>query len=345
MIENMGHPTTPAEPISVSVTLLSQMFLYLASLHVDTNQFLPSIGIDPANLQSPDARIPIETYLLIQDQAAEYTKDPYFGLHMGEFAHAGSWSILGYMMMNSTTVEQALEKAQRYSRIVGDLIHTQTESQENRIKYIYTTPPFAPKMSRHCFEASLASSVCMIRAITGTKLSPSAVHLTSSPPTSMAEYERVFCCPVYFEQKESSLTIDASILHTPVLLPNSELLQHFENYAQEFLGRIDRKNEYTHKVTKLILSRLDDETLSIEGIAKDMHVSVRTLQNRLREEGVVFSKLLQEIRVKLAQKYLQEEHSVETIAYLLGFSEPSVFRKAFKKWSGITPKEYREQFV
>ena len=185
----------------------------------------------------------------------------------------------------------------------------------------------------------------MIRTITGIKLTPLAVHFTSSPPVSMAEYERVFCCPAYFEQEENSLTIDTSILHTPILLPNTELLQHFENYANEFLAKINRKNEYTRKVTKLILSRLDDEKLSIDIIARDMNVSVRTLQNRLREEGVIFSKLLQEIRIKLAKKYLQEEHSVETIAYLLGFSEPSVFRKAFKKWSGFTPREYREQSV
>lgn len=343
MIENMGNGTTPPEPISVSVTLLSQMFLYLASLNVNTNQFLRSIGVDPVNLQSPDARISIETYLLIQDKAAEYTHDPYFGLHMGEFAQVGSWSILGYVMMNSKTVGQALEKADRYSRIVGDLIHIQTKSQSNRIKYIYSTAPDAPKMSRHCFEASLASSVSMIRAITGIKLSPLAVYFTSSPPASKAEYKRIFCCPVYFEQKENSLTIDAGIIDTPILLPNLELLQHFENYASELLAKMDRKREYTRKVTKLILSRLDDERLSIADIAREMNVSVRTLQNRLREEGMIFSKLLQEIRIKLAKKYLQEDHSIETITYLLGFSEPSVFRKAFKKWSGVTPKEFREQ--
>ena len=345
MIEKMGHRTPPPEPMSVSVTLLSQMFLYLASLHVNTNQFLRSIGVDPGTLQAPDARIPIETYLLIQDKAAEYTGDPYFGLHMGEFAQAGSWSILGYMMMNSKTVGQALEKAERYSRIVGDLIEIQREFQGNRIKYIYSASRDAPKMSRHCFEASLASSVRLIRTITGIKLSPLVVHFTFSLPANLAEYERVFSCPVCFEQAENSLTIDADILDTPILLPNAELLQHFENYANEFLAKIDQKKEYTHKVTKLILTRLDDEKLSINGIAREMNVSVRTLQNRLREEGAIFSKLLQEIRIKLAKKYLHEEHSIETIAYLLGFSEPSVFRKAFKKWSGVTPKEYREQSV
>ncbi|MFW5802199.1 MAG: helix-turn-helix transcriptional regulator [Spirochaeta sp.] len=73
-----------------------------------------------------------------------------------------------------------------------------------------------------------------------------------------------------------------------------------------------------------------------------MNVSVRTLQIRLEGEGVVFSALLRDIRRQLARKYLGENYSVEQITYLLGFSDPSVFRKSFKKWEGLTPREYRQ---
>ncbi len=105
----MNRETAP-EPIRVSVTVLSQMFLYLRSLKVDTDAFLRSLGVDPSIVKSPDGYIPIETYLLIQDEAAVYTNDPYFGLHMGEYAEAGSWSILGYLMMNCKTLGEAVEQ-------------------------------------------------------------------------------------------------------------------------------------------------------------------------------------------------------------------------------------------
>jgi AraC-like DNA-binding protein len=343
IIGGMDQRKTLPEPIRVSVTVLSQMFLYLAAIKVDIDSFLRSFGVNPADVKSPDARIPIETYLLIQEEAAGYTNDPYFGLHMGEFAEAGSWSILGYLMMNSKNLGEAFEKASKYSRIIGNLIEAQAELRNNQIEIVYSTPPHAPKMSRHCFESTFSSSVRMMRALTGVNLSPLEVRFIYPQPASTAEYERIFCCPVYFEQEKNSLTIDISMLYTPILLPNPELLQYFENYAQEFLAKMDRQNEYTRRVTKLILSHLDDETLSIDSIAREMAISVRTLQNRLEEEGVVFSELLQLIREKLAKKYLRENYSVETITYLLGFSEPSVFRKAFKKWSGVTPREYREQ--
>jgi len=343
MIGLMVNQHTSPEPINVSITVLNQMFLYLDSLKVDKEAYLRSLGVDPAIVKSPDARIPIETYLLIQDEAALYTNDPYFGLHMGEFAEAGSWSILGYMMMNCKTLGEALEKATRYSRIIGNLIEAQATLQDNQINIIYSVPSHAPKMSRHCFESTFSSSVRIMRTFTGVNLNPLEVRFIYPQPESMAEYERIFCCPVYFEQDENSIMLDTSLIFTPILLPNPDLLQYFENYAQEFLAKMDRQNEYTRKVTKIILSRLDDEMLSIDTIAREMAVSVRTLQNRLDAEGVVFSELLQEIREKLAKKYLHEGYSVETITYLLGFSEPSVFRKAFKKWSGVTPREYRER--
>jgi AraC-like DNA-binding protein len=330
------------EPITVSVTVLSQMFLYLTSLNVDIDALLRSLGVDPASVKSPDDYIPIETYLLIQDGAAETINDPYFGLHMGEFAEAGSWSILGYMMMNCKTLGEAFEKSGKYSRIIGNTIEGKAELKFKKVRIVIFTPPHAPKMSRHCYEATLSSSVRMMRNLTGVHVNPLEVTFIYPEPQSTAEYERVFCCPVKFGQKENSMTLDWSIGTLPIRMANSALLEHFEKYAQEFLAQMERDDEHTRAVTRIILSRLDDESLSIQKVAKEMAVSVRTLQNRLEAEGVVFSELLRDIREKLAKKYLHENYTVEQITYLLGFSEPSVFRKAFKKWSGVTPREYRE---
>jgi len=330
------------EPITVSVTVLSQMFLYLDSLKVDIDAFLRSLSVDPEMVKAPDTRLPIETYLLIQDQAAEYVNDPYFGLHMGEFAEPGSWSILGYMMMNCKTLREAFEKSGRYSRIIGNLIEARAELKFNKVKAIFFTPPHAPKMSRHCFEATFSSSVRMMRSLTGVDINPLEVTFIYPEPESRSEYERIFKCPVRFGQKDNSFTLAMSVVNTPILMANPGLLEYFEKYAQDFLAEMERNNEHTRAVTKIILSRLDDEALSIDRVAKEMAVSVRTLQKRLEEEGVVFSDLYKDIRRRLAQKYLCENYTVEQITYLLGFSEPSVFRKAFKKWSGVTPREFRE---
>jgi AraC-like DNA-binding protein len=332
-----------SEPITVSATLLSQMFLYLESLQVDVDTFLYSLGVEPARVKSPDAPVPIETYLLIQDEAAVFVNDSYFGLHMGEFAKAGSWSILGYMMMNCKDVGEAFEKSVRYARIIGNLIEARLERKSTKSKITFFTAPHAPEMSRHCFDTIFSSSVRMMRNFTGVNIQPLDVTFSYPEPKARSEYERIFHCPLLFDQKENSFTIDTSILDTPILMANPGLLEYFEKYAQDFLAEMESQNEYTRIVTRIILACLDDEALSIEKVAREMAISVRTLQKRLEEEGVIFSDLLKDVRQRLAQKYLRENYSVEQITYLLGFSEPSVFRKAFKKWSGVTPREYREQ--
>ncbi len=330
------------EPITVSVSVLAQMFLYLRSLNVDVDAFLHSLGVDPASVQAPDARVPVETYLFIQESAAKLVDDPCFGLHMGEFAEAGSWSILGYLMMNCRTLGEAFEKSGRYSRIIGNLIEARAELGPTTVTAVFFTPPHAPAMSRHCFDSTFASSVRMMRTLTGQPLNPRAVAFIYPEPSARAEYDRVFGCPVRFGQKHNALTLDLSLANTPIRLANPALLEHFEKYAQDFLAQLERPDATTRAVTRLILARLDDEALSLDTVAREMAVSPRTLQNRLEAEGVVFSDLLRDIRQRLAQQYLRQNYSVEQITYLLGFSEPSVFRKAFKKWSGVTPREYRQ---
>lgn len=334
------HPNP--EPITVCVTVLSQMFLYLRSLRVEVDEFLRSINVDPESVKAPDSRIPIETYLKIQESAAAYVEDANFGFHMGQYAEPGSWSILGYLMMNCGTLAEAMEKSGRYSRIIGNLIESTPYLHFNKLKLVFSTPPHAPKMSRHCFESALTSLVRMVRTLTGQRLCPWEVTFTFPAPASMAEYEDFFGCPVYFGQKQTSMTIDLALGSTPVLMANEALKEYFEQYAREFLAGMDEDKEFTNAVTRIILARLDDESLTIQKVAREMAVSVRTLQKRLEGEGAVFSDLLTGIRKRLAKQYLREDYTVEQITYLLGFSEPSAFRKAFKKWLGVTPREFRE---
>ncbi len=330
------------EPIAVSATVLAQMFLYLDSLRVDIDAFLRSLDIEPETVRSPDAYIPVETYLRIQEGAAAYVNDPYFGLHMGEFAGPGSWSILGYLMMNCKTLTEAFEKAGRYQRIIGNMITAHMELSLGKVRAIFFTPPHAPQMSRHCFDSAFSSTVRLARTLSGRPLNPLEVTFIYPEPDSRAEYERIFDCPVRFDCKDNSMTLDMRLGSLPVRMANPSLLEHFEKYAQDFIAQMEQNDAVTQTVTKIILARLDDESLSIKKVAREMAVSVRTLQKHLEAEGVVFSDLLRDIRQRLAQQYLHENYSVEQITYLLGFSEPSVFRKAFKKWSGVTPRQYRQ---
>ncbi len=327
--------------LDVSASILSQMFSYLASLRIDTESLLASLGFDPVAFKSPDARIPVEEYIRIGDEAARVSGDPGFGLHMGEFAEPGSWSILGYMMMNCRTLADAFDKSAKYCRIIGDLIVSTPSFIGGRIKVVLAAPPHPPELSRHFYEGTLSSTVTMMRRLTGLDISPVEIKLAFPIPGSAVEHKRIFRCPVHFDQPETSMTLDPAIGSSPVVYANPGLLEHIEGYAREFLAGLEEKDAVTRATTRLILSRLADESLSIATIAREMAMSVRTLQTRLGAEGRRFANLLSDARENMATKYLRERFSVEEITCLVGFAEPSVFRKAFKKWTGMTPGAYR----
>jgi AraC-like DNA-binding protein len=328
--------------ITVSISVLSQLVRYLAHLKTDIPAVFKAAGADPEILEQPDRQIPIEQYIAIEDQAASATGDPCFGLHMGEFFEPGHWSILGYMMMNCRTLGEAAEKNARYQRIIGNLIGSRLQLGIKKVKIILTVPRHAPTLSRHCFEAVFSSSIRMFRTLTGKPYCPLEVGFSYPAPASPEEYKRVFGCPVLFDQKHTSMTVRMDLAGTPILTPNAQMLERFENYAREYLSELESPARTTQEVIKIILEQLDSRNLSVASVARTMCVSVRTLQGKLKEEGVVFSDLLQQTRVRLAKKYLKENYTVEDITYLLGFTEASVFRKAFKKWLGQTPREFRE---
>lgn len=334
------------EPIVISTALLLQMARYLDSVGLDAAALLAAKGHDPAVLKDPDARIPLALYLDAEAAAVEATGDPCFGLHMGEHAEPGSWNILGYMMMNCTTLAEAFAKSGRYHKIIGTLIRGKPGLGKSGFKIVLKVPPHAPAMPRHCFEATLASMVVIARKLAGRPdIAPNEVRFSAPAPSAQAffeEYRRVFRCPVRFAQGEDSIAFEPSLGAVPVLAPNPGLLRLFEEHADEFLARIEGGRTTTRKVSEIILSRLDDRKLGIKAVARELSMSVRSLQARLLAEGSPFSALLQDTREALAKKHLREGYTVEDITFMLGFSDPSAFRKAFKKWTGLTPKEFRD---
>lgn len=316
--------TNSDSSFSVSVTMLSQLVRYLSFLKVDINRLFRSQRINPIILKSSDERIPFSTYIAIEDEAVRIIGDPCFGLHMGEFTEPGNWSILGYMMMNCSTLGEAFDKTDRYTKILGNLIKVNTHIGFNKKVIVFSVLKHAPLFSRHGLEAVLSSTIRFARTLSGQQVNPLEVGFTYKKPESIVEYERIFCSPVLFEQKQNYLVLESNFDEIPVLHPNASLLEYFENYAREFLSEIEENNKTTRVVMKLILSRLDSPALSIGSIAAEMALSTRTLQNRLKDEGKVFSELLKNTREKLAKQYLRENYSVEEITYLLGFSEASV---------------------
>lgn len=261
---------------------------------------------------------------------------------MGEYAEAGNWSIIGYMMMNCLTLGEALMKAGKYSRIISTLIHASAFPKGSNIKITFLKDKRCPELSRHCFEAAISSSVRMARELCKTDFCPVEVGFTSPPPESLDEYLRIFRCPVLFNQKNCFLVLPLSALRLPVSCPNAGLLEYFEEYVRNYIAEIDCSKPFSSEVTRRIVYELDSSKLSVGRVSREMGISTRTLQSLLKNEDTSFRNILENTRITLAKKYLKENHTVEDITFMLGFKDACVFRRTFKKWTGITPGEFRQ---
>lgn len=328
---------------SVSFSLLNQLIQYLETKNIDVHKILEILKLN-IDFDNPiDMRIPIENYLAIENYALEIIGDPCLGLHMGEQFQTGNWSIMGYLMMNCKTLGQAFEKSAKYGKIVSTIIEAKPILELKGIKVIFFQQPFMKQLPRHCFESTMVSTVTACRKLSGQNISPIEVGFEFDEPQHqyLPEYHRIFGCPIKFNQKHNYLLLSYKLASVPVLSPCPGLLNYFAEIADNMLIDLEAINPYTKLTVRYILNNIDNGKVNINQAARVLSMSVRTLQNKLKDENTDFSKLQQEVKLYLAKKSIDEGVSIEEITYMLGFSESSAFRKAFKIWTGLTPREYR----
>ncbi len=332
--------------VEIAISFIFQMLRYLSSVGIDPDQFLKEAGVNITQTDSPDSRVSIQQFYRIQENALLVTDDKTFGLHLGEFVEAGSWSILGYIIMNCSNLSGALERICRYQEVVGNFIQIGMTASDNQAILTFDVIMPDSKNIRHCYEAAVSSVVNMIRSVAGKDLRFYSISFQHESTDNLNEYNRILACPVLFNQNATQIVFDKKDLDTPISMHNPRLLELFEQHAKQHINLINSDNYYTRKVNALILEWLADGTPGIDRVAKELSLSVRSLQTRLNEEGVTFRWLIENIRKELATCYLKEKHfSIDDITYLLGFSEPSIFRKTFKKWTGVTPGYYRNSLA
>ncbi len=328
--------------IKISASLVIQMLRYASSLEIDISYILEKFHIGNNITDFSDEKIPLEKYLKIEEELVRVTGDIYFGLHMGEYVEPGSWSILGYIMMNCDSIEESILKLQRYSSVVGNLFKIDIKNRNDITEIDLLTATGKSVMSRHCAEAALSSLICIIHCLADEKIFPVQAELAFEQPEKVDEYQRIFQCPVHFNTKETKIFFLYKDLRKKINHSNQSLLNYFEKYAEDALNSLESSSKLIKEVTELVLKKLEED-LSIHSIAEEMGISGRTLQLRLKKEGKNFINIVKEARESLSKKYLADNYPVDEISYLIGFSEPSIFRRAFKKWTGLTPREFKRK--
>jgi AraC-like DNA-binding protein len=292
--------------------------------------------------EDPDARIPFELLVRAWPAAARLTGDDAFGLHFAEAAAVGSFGVFDYVTRARPTLGEALACGIRYQRLLHDAVEFGLRLDGEVAIFSHRAHGEAGGAPRHAAEAALASWLVRTRVLTGVALQPIAVRFEHAAPSAIAEHRRIFGIAPGFGAGGNELHLARADLARPLATADAGLAAVLERHATTLLAALPAGEAPLARVRRVVAEELRLGTPSAATVAKRLHASVRSLQRLLAEHGTSFRDLVDELRRELAERYLAEPTiSVTEAAFLLGFSEPSAFHRAFRRWRGTTPEAFR----
>lgn len=309
-------------------------------------------GIRLGDLGEQDNRVPLRHYLALMEAGVELCRTSALALLFGEAIRLRDISIVGLIGEAAESTEEARRQLNRYAHLMLDDEVRVSENLElvrdkGKIWLKLTSPLYIN--NRLLIESGFARNVCGAREIFGPSNDfargpyPKAIHFTHEEPGYRAEYGRIFGVPLFFGSHMNALQMDEEFLSLRLPRPNRYVFVILSVHAEALLKSLEDSRSTRSRVESLLMPILHSGEASMAVFAGRMGVSRPTLFRRLKAEGVTFEMLLDELRHKLALNYLSgRKVSVNETAYLVGFSDPAAFSRAFKRWTGSCPRMIRD---
>lgn len=308
---------------------------------IDSACIFQKVGI-PANLPNdPLTRLPTTTITRLYRTCVEVTGNPYFGLTVAEFMQLPHFHAVGYALAASGTLMDFCRRVERYLQLVSQVARASLKEFDDTVLLRFE---YLVEISGETEDAFFGFLVRTMRQLYKLEFNPLRVEFRRSVPQEGAEpYEALFRAPMSFSQPAGLLVFDKSDLLQK--LPGScpEIAQASDGIVINYLARLG-KSDVIAGVTLKIIEFLPDGDCTRAKVAKSLCMSTTTLHLKLSQRGTSFQQLLDETRKELAYSYMgQASRPVTEITFLLGFSDTSNFTRAFKRWSGLSPRDFRQR--
>ncbi|MFD2230118.1 AraC family transcriptional regulator [Alkalimarinus sediminis] len=325
----------------ISAAYLRGLIDCLRLRNIDTECFLERYAVDQALVENFQARLPVERFNQMLYEAETLTGDEDIGLHVGEQIKPNQYGVLGLSIMNCKNLEEAVKRHTRYENLVCNVAMSRYQVKGDQVELTWDT--CAPEVTRHIAEENVASWITFARWISGTDLSPSLIQFQHNKPNSIEEHERIFRCPLKFSAERVRVLFPAEYLQLSLRQYDPAMLAMLDTYAERLLLELNSSGRLVDQVTASISTHLQSGEVSLGHIAATLGLSERQLQRKLKEEGLTYQGILDNTRKTLALKQIEDGMvDLYEITFLLGFSDQSAFQRAFKKWTGMTPGQYRK---
>lgn len=321
-----------------------------AKLGVDVSALLEEAGITRETLADPDARSTTAQVGALWSRAYGLSGDPDLALHAVEALPFGAYRVVDFLASNAPTVGAAFEQIAAHLPIINTTVQLSIRAGSSEVEFRVEGRDASVAVSRPYAEYTLGAVVLRIRSMLGIRsmlehpLPLVAVEFAAAAPAFNAEHKRIFRCPVRFEQPHHRLIVSRSTWEDGNARADANLFAVLERHARDLLTELPNDDPVISEARQAIEACFSGQAPSIEGTARRMGVSTRTLQRRLQRAGVSHNDLVDEARHAQAVSYLsQQDVAIAEIAYVLGFSDQSAFTRAFKRWTGSTPAMFRRQ--
>lgn len=314
----------------------------------NAEQLAAKAGISLAFIEDQDNRVAMPNYIALMRAAKELTGDPAIALHYGEEVDLAELSITGLIMNASETMADAFVQMNRFGRLAIEVEGVKPGESRFRMtadqRGVWLVDDRAnPNDFPELTEVTFARMCCHPRRFLPRSMFLE-VHVTHPEPSYRSEYERIFQCPIVFNAEWNAWRGDPELAGHRIQLHPKYVFGVLSEKAEVLLKELESSKSTRGKVESVLMPILHTGDISMDAIATKMAVSRQTLFRRLKAEDVTFEKVLDELRHRLALHYLSgRKTSVNETAYLVGFSDPAAFSRAFKRWTGKSPSEFRSR--
>jgi AraC-like DNA-binding protein len=334
----MQTPFTHFDP-KIAVQVVRSLINFCERKGLQRDALLQVVSLTEAQLNDARMLIDIQRYENLYAYCSKQLSDSCLGFHFGQKFEADRWGVLGYIALTSQNLIAAMDAQYRFQSLSGNM-GGPIQSVDEKYAVLQWVPAY--NCSHHMCEQIITGLVSLARTVVNRDdFSPSSVDFTHPPMADKSLYEDYFQCEVTFNSSFNGIHVESHMLQVPLRRSDPEthkmLVAHAESLLtqQSFSSPLEVIKDY-------VIKTLPNHVPEIDEVAQHLGLSVRSTQRKLQEYGTSFSQVLDAIRKELAITYLQQtQNSVLYISERLGFSEQSAFQRAFKRWTGSTPRQYR----
>lgn len=314
-------------------------------LGAERSELLERSGLSEEDLRDPDKRIQVRKDLRLWRAILDLLPQPDLGIRLTERLEVRDVGLVGYLMLNSPVLGEALEQLMRFSHIL-DETYPPALQKSGKVA-TYSSDPVSPPVpgTERLADWELAAVLTLVRRLVGQPLAPLEVRFPYARPAELAAHRRFFRAPLTFDHPRLEIVFPRAHLKLPVIGADPELGRYLERHAESIVDSLTPEGSIPEKVERALWAGMKDGCTSLADVSSSLAMSQRSLQRGLRREGTTFAEQRDAFRRELAISLLREQEvAICEVAFLLGYSEPSAFYRAFRRWTDSSPREFRVAF-